>query len=143
MSQAKFSSNIQKSSSTNLTIEGITQPTILRYFETLNAGDFEVASTLFAIDGALQPPFEASIMGPDAIATYLNAEAQGITLKPREGTTTALEDDCTEIQITGRVKTTLFEVNVSWRFILSPQQEILLAKIKLLASPKELLNLRR
>ena len=28
--------------SVNATIEGITDPTILRYFETLNAGDFEI-----------------------------------------------------------------------------------------------------
>jgi hypothetical protein len=141
MNRVESSTGIQNRS-TDLTIEGITQPTILRYFEALNAGDFDAASILFAIDGALQPPFEASIVGAEAIATYLKAEAQGITLKPREGTATALEDGCTEIQITGRVKTTLFEVNVAWRFILSPQQEILLAKIKLLASPKELLNLR-
>lgn len=142
MNQAESFTEIQDAS-TGLTIAGITQPTVLRYFETLNTGDFEAASSLFAIDGVLQPPFEASIVGPEAIATYLKAEAQGIALKPQQGTATALEDDCTEIQITGRVKTTLFEVNVSWRFILSSQQEILLAKIKLLASPKELLNLQR
>ena len=54
-----------------MTIEGITEPTVLRYFETLNAGDFENTAALFAADGAIHPPFESGIVGPEAIAAYL------------------------------------------------------------------------
>lgn len=38
-----------------LTIEGIAEPTVLRYFETLNAGDFDDTSALFAADGTMRP----------------------------------------------------------------------------------------
>jgi hypothetical protein len=64
-------------------------------------------------------------------------------LSPRKGIAETLEDDQTQIQVTGKVQTPVFGVNVSWIFILSPEQEILFTKIKLLASPQELLNLRR
>ena len=37
----------------------------------------------------------------------------------------------------------LFGVNVSWLFILNSQQQIVSTTVKLLASPQELLNLRR
>ena len=60
-----------------IAIEGITEPTILRYFETLNAGDFEAGAALFAPDGVMYPPFESGITGSGAIANYLQQEAQG------------------------------------------------------------------
>jgi hypothetical protein len=143
MNLAKSSTQASQDTLTSIAIDGITEPTIFRYFETLNAGDFEATSTLFAAEGVLQPPFEAAIVGPEAIVTYLQAEASGMQLQPREAVATPLDDGCTEFQVSGKVKTALFSVNVSWLFVLSPQQEILLAKIKLLASPKELLNLKR
>jgi len=34
-----------------IAIEGITEPTILQYFELFNAGAFEAVSQLFAPDG--------------------------------------------------------------------------------------------
>jgi hypothetical protein len=49
-----------------LQIEGITEPSILRYFETLNAGEFEATAALFAVDGVMRPPFESDIVGTDA-----------------------------------------------------------------------------
>ncbi|GAC1478126.1 MAG: hypothetical protein NVS2B14_19410 [Chamaesiphon sp.] len=46
----------QKSvSTTELTIEGIVEPLVLRYFDTLNAGDFQATATLFADLGTLYP----------------------------------------------------------------------------------------
>jgi Nuclear transport factor 2 (NTF2) domain len=126
-----------------ITIEGISEPTIVEYFETLNSGDFEKTSALFALDGAMKPPFESAIIGRAAIAHYLQTEARGMTLQPRQGTTQVLEDGCTEVQVSGKVLTQMFGVNVSWQFVVNSDPKILFAKIKLLASPQELLKLRR
>lgn len=128
---------------TQLKIEGITEPTILHYFATLNAGDFEGTAALFAADGAMHPPFESGIVGQDAIASYLQQEAPGIKAYPREGIAETLDNNQIQIQVAGKVDTAWFGVNVSWLFILNQQQEIVYTKIKLLASPQELLNLQR
>ncbi len=128
---------------TNLTIEGINQSVVLRYFETINASDYEATAALFAEMGVMHPPFEEAIQGSDAIATYLNAEAKGMQLFPTKGIAETLEDQQTQIQVTGKVQTPWFGVNVSWTFVLSPEEEILNARIKLLASPQELLSMRR
>lgn len=124
-------------------ITEVDDPVILRYFETLNTGDFEATAELFADDGVLLPPFEEPVVGPGAIAIYLTNEAKGFTLHPQQGTRHALESGDIEFQIVGKVQTPLFTVNVGWQFILNPQAKILLAKIKLLASMKELLNLQQ
>jgi len=133
----------QQDLTTDLTIKGITQPVVVRYFATMNAGEYQATAALFADTGAMLPPFEEPIEGTEAIANYLEAEAKGMQLFPREGIAKTLENDQTQIQVTGKVETPLFGVNVSWIFVLSPSQEILSAKIKLLASPQELLKLRR
>ncbi|MBE9129528.1 MULTISPECIES: nuclear transport factor 2 family protein [unclassified Coleofasciculus] len=126
-----------------LTIDGITLPLVLRYFETMNAGNYEATAALFADSGAMHPPFEQPIEGTDAIASYLNAEATGMQLLPRQGVAEILDNGDTEVQVTGRVETPFFGVNVAWIFVLNPNQDITFARIKLLASPQELLNLRR
>lgn len=133
----------QSGSTKNLSIEGITEPTVLRYFESMNAGEYEVTATLFAPTGEMHPPFEKPIVGPEAIASYLKAEAKGMQLSPRQGIAETLSNDQKQIQVTGKVQTPVFGVNVSWIFVLKPEGEILSAKIKLLASPQELLSLRR
>lgn len=124
-------------------IVGIDSPVILNYFETINSGEFQVTGELFADDGALQPPFEQAIVGPAAIVDYLQREARGFVLQPSKGSVQTLEDSCQEVQVFGNVQTPLFSVNVSWQFILSPQQQIQFVKIKLLAALQELLNLRQ
>jgi SnoaL-like domain len=124
-------------------IEGINQPTILRYFETLNAGDFNETVALFAVDGVMHPPFESDIVGRDAIAIYLQQEAQGVKADPRQGIIEIVEGDRISVQITGKAETSWFGVHVSWLFSLNQQREILYTRIKLLASPQELLDLRR
>ncbi|MGH2413788.1 MAG: ketosteroid isomerase family protein [Microcystaceae cyanobacterium] len=124
-------------------IEGVTEPVVVRYFETLNAGDFEATASLFSPAGALHPPFESPIVRKEAIATYLNEEAQGMKLYPRTGIVEALESDRTQFQIKGKVQTPLFSVNVAWKFILNVEKEIESVEVKLLASPQELLKLRR
>ncbi|MBV9388862.1 MAG: nuclear transport factor 2 family protein [Chroococcidiopsidaceae cyanobacterium CP_BM_ER_R8_30] len=138
-----LSTNNQSVSTSSITIEGITEPNILSYFETLNAGEFEATSALFASNGVMYPPFESGIVGPEMIAAYLKQEAIGMKLEPRQGVTETLDNEQLQVQVTGKVQTSWCGVNVSWLFVLNPQHEILTAKIKLLASPQELLSLKR
>ncbi|NEO99354.1 MAG: nuclear transport factor 2 family protein [Symploca sp. SIO2E9] len=140
---SKLTTISQSTHSTNLTIEGITEPVVLRYFESMNAGEYEITAALFAETGAMYPPFEDAIVGKETIATYLKAEAKGMHLSPREGISRILENKQTQILVTGKVQTPLFGVNISWIFVLSREQEIMSATIKLLASPQELLNLQK
>lgn len=133
----------QSAPTTDLTLEGITEPVVLRYFETMNAGDYEATAALFADTGVMNPPFEKPIEGRVAIANYLEAEAKGMQLFPRRGIAETPLNEQTQIQVSGKVQTPWFGVNVSWIFVLSPEQEILSTRIKLLASPQELLSLRR
>lgn len=125
------------------TIEGIDESVVWRYFQTMNAADYEGTAALFAPTGVMHPPFEEPKEGTEAIATYLKAEAKGMQLFPREGIAETIEEDQIQVQVKGKVQTALFGVNVAWIFILNPEREILYAQIKLLASPQELLNLRR
>ena len=126
-----------------LSIEGITELTVLRYFETMNAGDFDATATLFTTDGTLKAPFESPLVGQDAIAAYLHQEAQSMKLEPREGITETIENEQTQVQVSGTVQTSWCGVNVSWMFVLNQQHEIAAATIKLLASPQELLNMQK
>ena len=125
-----------------LQIEGITETPVIRYFETLNAGDFQATAALFAEDGILEAPFEDRLNGQEAIATYLQAEAQGMQLKPQEGISQTLDNGQQQVQVMGKVRTPLFWVNVAWQFILNPNGEIAVVTVKLLASLQELFNLQ-
>jgi Nuclear transport factor 2 (NTF2) domain len=127
----------------SIAIADLSQPVISEYFATLNAGDFQATAALFADDGALQPPFETPIVGAEAIAAYLSAEAKGFVLQPQQVTAQPLADGSTELQVGGRVQTPLFSVHVGWRFVLNSQQEICFLRVKLLASLEELVRLRR
>lgn len=126
----------------SIKIAGITKPTVLRYFETLNAGDFDATANLFADDGVLHAPFEEPIIGSISIATYLKTEARGMQLDPQQGVSQILEDGNVEVQVSGRVQTSAFGINVAWLFLLNSDQKLLSVTVKLLASPQELLNLR-
>lgn len=126
----------------SIKIAGITKPAVLRYFETLNAGDFAATANLFAEDGVLHAPFEQPIIGKSSIGTYLKTEAPGMQLEPQQGISQNLADGTVEVQISGRVQTSAFGINVAWLFLLNSHQEILAVTVKLLASPQELLNLR-
>jgi len=126
----------------SIKIAGITKPTVLRYFETLNAGDFEGTANLFAEDGVLHAPFEEPIIGRISIATYLKTEARGMQLEPQQGVSQILEDGNLEVQVSGRVQTSAFGINVAWLLLLNSDQKLLSVTVKLLASPQELLNLR-
>lgn len=134
-----FSEAVAKSDSPE--IEGIAQPILLQYFKTLNAGDFEATSRLFATEGMLQPPFEAIVSGSDAIAAYLKQEAKGFILSPQKGHKVLNSDD-SEFLVIGKVQTPWFSVNVSWTFILDLNQQIVLTRVNLLASLQELMHMR-
>ena len=123
-----------------LTIEGIKESTIVDYFASINQENFEQTAALFSEDGQMLAPFEKPIIGRDAIALYLAKEAKGMKLLPQTGIYEPSEAE-NNIKVTGKVKTSLFSVNVAWYFSLN-QGQIISARIKLLASPQELLGLR-
>ena len=137
------SESVAATTSMDLTIEGMTEPTVLRYFETLNAGDLEATANLFAADGAMHPPFESAMVGPNAIAAYLKQEAQGMKLEPKQAVTKILDNEQIQVQVTGKVQTSWCGVNVSWLFVLGHEHKILAATVKLLASPQELLSMKK
>lgn len=126
----------------NLIIQGIQEPIIVSYFQTINQQKFEQTAALFAPQGKLLAPFTKEIVGRSAIATYLAQEAKGMELLPQEGILELLAEDVQTIRVVGKVKTSLFSVSVAWNFVLSNQQEIIKVQIKLLASPQELLSLK-
>ena len=125
-----------------LSIEGVVDPVVLHYFETLNAGNFQATASLFSEAGQLFPPFESPQVGPGAIATYLKAEAEGMSLMPRQGIKERGPQGETLVKVVGKVKTPWFKVNVAWLFALNAAKQIDSVAVKLLASPQELLKLR-
>ncbi|WP_392532187.1 ketosteroid isomerase family protein [Nostoc sp. C117] len=141
MTFAEFISPVE--GKTEFEIEGITETSVVRYFQTLNSGEFEVTAALFTKDGVMHPPFESDILGTDAIAAYLKQEAKNIKTYPKAGIAETLENGNIQIQVTGKAQNSWCSVNILWLFILNQQSQILYTRIKLLASPQELLSLRR
>ncbi|MBW4578704.1 MAG: orange carotenoid-binding protein [Tildeniella nuda ZEHNDER 1965/U140] len=132
---------------TQVTIEGLNNPTVLSYMNNLNANDFEQLIKLFVEDGALQPPFQRPIVGKDAIMRFFREECQNLNLVPERGVAEPAADGYTQVKVTGKVQTPWFGaavgMNMAWRFLLNPEGKIFFVAIDLLASPKELLNLVR
>jgi hypothetical protein len=130
-----------------VTIEGVTHPTILAYMNNLNANDFEALIELFTPDGALQPPFQRPIVGKEAVLRFFREECQNLRLIPEQGVTEPADDGFTQVKVTGKVQTPWFGagvgMNIAWRFLLNAEGKIFFVAIDLLASPKELLNLVR
>ncbi|WP_088892506.1 YybH family protein [Leptolyngbya ohadii] len=116
---------------------------ITKYFETFNAGDFAETAALFAEEGAMFPPFESAVVGPEAIAAYLRQEAQGMKIEVRQCVQETLETGITEVKVAGKVQTPLFGVNVTWMFGLNDRLELLAVRIKLLAALEDLLKLKQ
>ncbi len=121
-------------------IDGIQEPTIYKYFERLNSGEFRAVAELFGEQGCLVPPFEKMIQGENAIAKYLEKEASGMSFCPEHGAILKSDHQHIQYQIYGRVKTNYFTVKVSWLMQLNPISEIMVVEVKLLASLKELSN---
>jgi hypothetical protein len=132
---------------TKVSIEGVSNPTILSYMNLLNANDFDELIKLFTDDGALQPPFKRPVVGKDAVYKFFKEECANLKLAPERGVAEPAEDGYTQIKVTGKVQTPWFGaavgMNMSWRFLLNSENKIFFVAIDLLASPKELLNLAR
>ncbi|PZO12065.1 MAG: Red carotenoid-binding protein [Leptolyngbya foveolarum] len=126
-------------------IPGVENPVIVEYMDNLNANDFDTLLHLFALDGALQPPFQRPIVGQDALLRFFREDCQNLKLLPERGITEPDEDGYTRIKVTGKVQTPWFGkdvgMNVAWRFLLNPENKIFFVAIDLLASAKELRNL--
>ncbi|PSF35304.1 Red carotenoid-binding protein [Aphanothece hegewaldii CCALA 016] len=132
---------------TKVSIEGVTNPTVLSYMDNLNANDFDALINLFTPDGALQPPFQRPIVGKDAVFRFFREECQNLKLLPEKGVSEPAQDGYTQIKVTGKVQTPWFGagvgMNMAWRFLINPEGKIFFVAIDLLASPKELLNFVR
>ena len=137
----------EMSKRTKVSIEGVSNPTILSYMNLLNANDFDELIKLFAEDGALQPPFKRPIVGKDAVLKFFKEECPNLKLAPERGVSEPAEDGYTQIKVTGKVQTPWFGagvgMNMSWRFLLNSENKIFFVAIDLLASPQELLKLAR
>jgi Orange carotenoid protein, N-terminal/Nuclear transport factor 2 (NTF2) domain len=135
------------SARTSVTIEGVTNATVLGYINNMNANDFDAVINLFTADGALQPPFQRPITGRDNVYRYLREDCQNLKLLPERGVVEPTEDGFTQIKVTGKVQTPWFGagvgMNMAWRFLIDPEGKIFFVAIDLLASPKELLNFAR
>jgi len=121
-------------------INGIDELTIYEYFARLNNNEFIATSELFAEQGCLNPPFEKTVCGRNAIAQYLEKEAKEIESCPASGEMILSDSTFTQYQIQGKVKTNQFTVNVNWLIQLNSIKEIILIEVKLVASLTELLN---
>lgn len=132
---------------TQVSIQGVDNPTVLSYMNNLNANDFDALIQLFVPDGALQPPFQRPIVGKDKIMAFFREECQNLNLLPERGVCEPAGDGYTQVKVTGKVQTPWFGaavgMNMAWRFLLNPDGKIFFVAIDLLASPKELLNLVR
>ncbi len=124
----------------NLKFADIFQKTLVDYFATINAAQFQSTAELFAEDGILYPPFDSALIGRNAIATYLAREATGMKLIPEQGSVFSPETENFAYRVNGKVQTPLFSVNVAWEFVLNADSEILAVKIKLLAKLEELIK---
>ena len=123
--------------------DAITMPeTIQHYFDTLNAKAFEQTAELFTQAGQLCPPFDKPIAGREAIARYLIKEASDMTFSPSQ-CAPAKSEAGKAFMVSGKVKNSLFAVNVSWLFVLNASAEIELVQVKLLAKLEELLRLNQ
>jgi hypothetical protein len=105
-----------------VSIEGVSNATVLSYMDNLNANDF------------------------DALR-FFREECLNLSLIPERGVSEPAEDGFTQIKVTGKVQTPWFGggvgMNMSWRFLLNQEGKIFFVAIDLLASPKELLNFAR
>jgi hypothetical protein len=124
-------------------IENIIEPVIYEYYLRLNNRDFIGLSKLFSKDGSLHPPFERKLCGREAIAQYLQAEAQGLEAFPKLGKLIFESDRSNLYEIQGYVKTSFFTVNVCWLIELDDNQNIVSVEVKLLAQLQDLLALKR
>ena len=135
---------VSTDNSSGTVIEMATAPAVIgRYFSTFNAHQFGGTAALFEADGQLIPPFESPIAGRDQIANYLRQEASGMVACPSGYQTALMADDLTQVSVTGHVHAITFKVGVEWIFAVTPSEMLQSARIRLMASLKDLLPLRQ
>ncbi|HHP7243843.1 MAG TPA: orange carotenoid protein N-terminal domain-containing protein, partial [Elainellaceae cyanobacterium] len=83
---------------TQVTIEGVTNPTVLSYMNNLNANDFDALIALFTPDSGLQPPFQRPIVGKDAILRFFKEECQNLKLDPDRGVSEPTDDGTSKLR---------------------------------------------
>lgn len=131
------------------TVGSVHQQIIVRYFETFNQALFEETAGLFAQEGQIQPPFDAAVKGPAAIAQYLEREAKGMVAEPMEIHFIQPENlppehsRPTHYRVKGKVQNSLFSVHVAWDFEFTKSAQISQVKVRLLASLQELFKIQR
>ncbi len=122
----------------------VTLPSVVdRYFTSFNAADYRAVADLFGGDGVMLAPFEAPIVGSEAIYTYLQAEAIAMQVTPISVEAIPRDNGLQQVVVKGRVKTLLFSVNVRWIFDLTAVDTLQSVEIKLLASLQELMQFDR
>ncbi|MGD1856856.1 MAG: nuclear transport factor 2 family protein [Leptolyngbyaceae cyanobacterium] len=109
-----------------------------QYFKAFNTNDFTTAAGLFSAEGELHPPFDEAIVGPTAIAAYLQQEASKMKAYPKS----IAGADREQVEVIGQVDAVVFKVGVRWTFSLTEAAKIRTLSIRLLASMKELLTMR-
>lgn len=119
------------------------EPTIERYFTSLNDRDFRAAAELFTELGCLKPPFDRPIRGRAQIAEYLEKEAVGMIFMPERRELLVSDKLGDRYQIYGKVETKHFSLNLNWLMQIDPAKQLASVEIKLLASLPELLNIER
>jgi hypothetical protein len=122
---------------------GKAQAVVEQYFETFNQGAFEQTADLFAPTGKLSPPFESAIVGPVDIARYLHKSGQQMVACPQSFDWQPLPGGHLQVAVKGRVQAIAFGVNVAWQFEVNAEGRLTQATIRLMASPNELLSLKR
>ena len=122
--------------------QAIARSTVQQYFDSFNQKKFEQTAALFAQAGQLTAPFEGATVGPNNIQQYLEKKAQNMSATPQRWDFSIAEEDRWHVEVTGKVKTSVFQVNVSWLFFVNDNSQLTSARVKLIASPAELLNLR-
>jgi SnoaL-like domain len=127
----------------SLNIENVQSHVIYDYFTRLNANDFEGFAALFSPDGVLHPPFETAIVGRVAICQYLQSTGIEVKALPQSGTMQPGKDGLTVYQISGKVQTPYFTVDVVWTIDLNAEQQVTSVQIKLLATLQDLLRFKR
>lgn len=119
------------------------EATVSQYFESFSSGDFGTTASLFDVEGVLYPPFDQSVTGSQAIASYLEAEARGMQVELLKQSVTLLAEREYQCSVVGTVHTGLFSVNVNWEFVLSSKAKIRSVKVKLLATLQDLLAIKQ
>ena len=120
----------------------IARRTVQQYFDSFNQGQFDQTAALFAETGQLIAPFEGATTGPSNIQKYLEAKAKNMVATPEHWDIQLTEDAHWRVDVIGKVKTRVFQVNINWLFDVASGGQLTRTRVKLIASPAELLSLR-